>query len=218
MIKFFRQIRKDLVKKNKTGRYFKYAVGEIVLVMIGILLALQVNNWNETRKSSSKEQVILKSLKADFTNNLTLIEQEHKSTENAYYAAIKLKTLINPSAHEFSKQEVDSLISEMYDYIAFDPVSGSINEVINSGQLNIIKNKAIRNETSKWSSIINDAEDDIDITNGFAFNQLIPFLSKKGGISNRLISQTIMKRTKRRLKVRLVTVWMNSLLRNSMFL
>ena len=47
MIKFFRKIRYDLMEKNKTGKYFKYAIGEIVLVVIGILIALQINNWNE---------------------------------------------------------------------------------------------------------------------------------------------------------------------------
>ena len=50
MIKFFRRIRKNLIMETeKTGKYFKYAIGEIVLVMIGILLALQINNWNEKR-------------------------------------------------------------------------------------------------------------------------------------------------------------------------
>jgi len=47
MIKFFNKIRKQLLDENKTGRYFKYAIGEIILVMIGILLALQINNWNQ---------------------------------------------------------------------------------------------------------------------------------------------------------------------------
>lgn len=50
MIKFFRKIRQNLLMENKTGKYLKYAFGEIILVMIGILLALQVNNWNEDRK------------------------------------------------------------------------------------------------------------------------------------------------------------------------
>ena len=50
MLKFFRKIRYDLMEKNKTGKYLKYAIGEIVLVMIGILLALQVNNLNEQTK------------------------------------------------------------------------------------------------------------------------------------------------------------------------
>jgi len=51
MIKFFRKIRYDLMEKNKTGKYFKYAIGEIVLVVIGILIALSINNWNEDRKN-----------------------------------------------------------------------------------------------------------------------------------------------------------------------
>ena len=47
MIKFFRKIRQNLLMENKTGKYFKYAIGEIVLVVIGILIALQINTWNQ---------------------------------------------------------------------------------------------------------------------------------------------------------------------------
>ena len=59
MIKFFRHIRKDLMEKNKTGKYLKYAIGEIVLVVIGILIALQINNWNENRKLSNKKRELI---------------------------------------------------------------------------------------------------------------------------------------------------------------
>ena len=51
MIKFFRNIRQNLLIENKTGKYLKYAIGEIFLVVIGILIALQINNWNEDRKN-----------------------------------------------------------------------------------------------------------------------------------------------------------------------
>ena len=54
MINFFRKIRKQLADQNKPLKYFSYAFGEIVLVMIGILLALQVNNWNEERKDQRR--------------------------------------------------------------------------------------------------------------------------------------------------------------------
>lgn len=69
MIKFFRHIRKSLLMENKTGKYFKYAIGEIILVMVGILLALQVNNWNEQRKNNSYELKLLEQLKKDLVLN-----------------------------------------------------------------------------------------------------------------------------------------------------
>ena len=70
MIKFFRNIRKTMLNKGKTSKYFKYALGEIILVMIGILLALQVNNWNEERRNRIKEKAILNELHKDFKKNL----------------------------------------------------------------------------------------------------------------------------------------------------
>lgn len=62
MIKFFRKIRYNLMEQNKTVKYIKYAIGEVVLVMIGILLALQVNNWNENRKNAINEIKLLNEL------------------------------------------------------------------------------------------------------------------------------------------------------------
>lgn len=70
MIKFFRNIRKSLLIANKTSKYLKYAIGEIALVMIGILLALQVNNWNENRLLKKSELKILQQLNIDLRTNL----------------------------------------------------------------------------------------------------------------------------------------------------
>ncbi|MGB5479757.1 MAG: DUF6090 family protein, partial [Eudoraea sp.] len=76
MIHFFRRIRRKLAADNptsakasagmKTGKYLKYAVGEIILVVIGILIALQINNWNENRKATNEEVKILNALHSDF--------------------------------------------------------------------------------------------------------------------------------------------------------
>ena len=66
MIKFFRKIRQQMLNQNKTSRYFKYALGEIILVVFGILIALQINTWNENRKAANEETKILKALQADF--------------------------------------------------------------------------------------------------------------------------------------------------------
>ncbi len=74
MIKFFRHIRQNLIVENKTGKYFKYAIGEIILVVIGILIALQINNWNETQKGKMKASTILEAIRSDMVKDLDRIE------------------------------------------------------------------------------------------------------------------------------------------------
>ena len=69
MIKFFRKIRFTLMESGKTGRYFKYAIGEIVLVVIGILIALQINNWNENTKKNKLKTSYISSLIDDYTKD-----------------------------------------------------------------------------------------------------------------------------------------------------
>ena len=70
MIPFFRKIRKKLADDNKPMKYMRYAIGEILLVVIGILIALQVNTWNEARKTRNKELNYLSNIKSDLQLNI----------------------------------------------------------------------------------------------------------------------------------------------------
>tara|TARA_R110001606_G_scaffold388375_1_gene553643 strand:- start:1328 stop:2371 length:1044 start_codon:yes stop_codon:yes gene_type:complete len=70
MIKFFRKIRQNLLLENKTGKYLKYAIGEIALVVIGILIALQINNWNEERQNHNNTISIFKDIQEDLLNDI----------------------------------------------------------------------------------------------------------------------------------------------------
>ena len=74
MLRFLRQIRQRLLTDNKFSKYLMYAVGEILLVVIGILIALQINTWNEERIERKNEVKLLKELKADLDDNLEEIE------------------------------------------------------------------------------------------------------------------------------------------------
>jgi len=79
MIKFFRKIRQNLLMENKTGKYFKYAIGEVLLVVIGILIALQINNWNDQRISKKEVITQLKILSNELKDDINLFESQIKS-------------------------------------------------------------------------------------------------------------------------------------------
>ena len=76
MIKFFRRIRQRLLSENKFNKYLFYAVGEIVLVVIGILIALQINNWNEGRRAEIDERDILQRLQLDLRDDVKVLEYQ----------------------------------------------------------------------------------------------------------------------------------------------
>ncbi len=75
MIKFFRRIRQKLLAEKIFNKYLVYAIGEIILIVIGILIALQISNWNEIKKIRSSEQHYLLSLKTEFNFNKVELEK-----------------------------------------------------------------------------------------------------------------------------------------------
>ena len=98
MIPFFRKIRKKLADDNKPIKYLRYAIGEIVLVVIGILIAIQINNWNEDYKSKKKERGYLINLQQDLkADSLRLSE-----LKNDFELAVK------------SKRKFEIIIEEQY--------------------------------------------------------------------------------------------------------
>ena len=82
MLHFFRKIRHDLLDNSQFFRYLKYAVGEIILVVIGILIALQINNWTESRKSQEIKIRYLKELRSEFAQNLALVNESIRVYEH----------------------------------------------------------------------------------------------------------------------------------------
>jgi uncharacterized membrane protein YgaE (UPF0421/DUF939 family) len=75
MLRFFRQIRQQLMAENKFSKYLMYAIGEIVLVVIGILIALTINNWNENRKSKKVANEIYRNLQNSLVQDSTEVQR-----------------------------------------------------------------------------------------------------------------------------------------------
>ncbi|MDM9630306.1 DUF6090 family protein [Robiginitalea aurantiaca] len=112
MINFFRKIRKQLADQNKPLKYFRYALGEIVLVMIGILLALQVNNWNEARKDQQELKNILQSITADMkvdAQNMKWASESHKEDNE------RIKSFLNHEDYSgFTRDSLEQSLEIWY--------------------------------------------------------------------------------------------------------
>lgn len=89
MIKFFRQIRFKLLSNDLTGRYLKYAIGEIILVVIGILIALQINNWNEKRQQKETLRTVYKMIAADLKTDIGTIDNFIEEFKTVREPAVK---------------------------------------------------------------------------------------------------------------------------------
>ena len=184
MIRFFRQIRQRLLSGNKFSKYLLYAVGEILLVMIGILLALQVSNWNNERIDASREQTILKNLSVDFKNNFDNVNEVSGKSFEAYQASVKLLEIIK-SDDPIDPTEIEYLVDEIINKIqSLDIITGSLDELFNTGSLHLIRDPKLRKQLSNWSFYYSDTEDDIVIYRDYLFGFFIPSLTGKVRLRN----------------------------------
>jgi len=143
MISFLRRIRRKLANENKFLQYFSYALGEVVLVVIGILIALQINNWNEEKKLNKTEYIllkqILKSLNSDFGRTKFIYENR----------ALKKRSAIDDLLNNLNQEELphDSILRpsflNMTITLSFNYDKGAY-ESLKSHGLDIIRNDSLR--------------------------------------------------------------------------
>ena len=143
MLNFFRRIRRNLANQNKFVQYSRYAIGEIVLVVIGILIALQINNWNEERKNKIKESVYLEGIKSDLARDIKyiqfLIPKNNTWTQN-YATLDSLAKLKSNKIFEIEFSEIFNLSRQIY---TFYPRVGSYSSLISENSAGLISNKEL---------------------------------------------------------------------------
>ena len=151
MIKFFRHIRQSLLMEKPTSaqpgnsiKYFKYALGEIILVVIGILIALQINNWNEKQKSHKKEKALIHQLLEDLNQTYTDLED----IKAFYLARAKAATAISHSFWTGDHLKDTSLFyfNQITSYTTYNPVLGTAKSLVNSGNIDLVNSETVRKE------------------------------------------------------------------------
>jgi hypothetical protein len=138
------------MEQNKTGKYLKYAIGEIVLVVIGILIALSINNWNESRKEIKLRANYLNVLKTDIESDIDSLE--YYDEQNKIYENLG-KYFLN--FLEGDLVEIDSqTIYKALVYANFNPsyslISSTYNDLISSGNLVLFKDLDFKNLLDKY--------------------------------------------------------------------
>ncbi len=195
MIKFFRKIRQNLLLENKTGKYFKYAIGEIVLVVFGIIIALQINNWNEERKKQNLKNEYLISLENDYKKDTLQLNQRINQNK-------KRLELLDQSFDEIENttftrpEEIISILKNKYGNgprVINTYNTNSFNLLISSGHIDLL-DKQIRESIMELNRL-QVFENEVSSSNrdyflGFMSNY---FLKYPAEYSNKSLNQILWK-------------------------
>ena len=153
MIKFFRKIRYNLMEQNKTGKYFKYAIGEIVLVVVGILIAISINNWNTSKSDRFSE--------ADYLNRLTkdLVRDTINYSWTSKWAITKQEAIENLLSYLETDNHKDLDSIKLLNNIAKSKrltfahpkvTTGTFDELKNTGSFKLIESTLLRSAITNY--------------------------------------------------------------------
>lgn len=161
MIKLIRGVRQNLVMEGNIKKYLLYAIGEILLVMIGILLALQVNNWNQNRIDNKKEKKALVDLYEQFKLNQQRIEEKQN-------LRITLTPKLEQYINSISNGKANYQSFQDYHYLQFmvgmtNPSNGVIDALISSGELALISNDSLKYFLADWKDQVGNLRENEEI-------------------------------------------------------
>jgi hypothetical protein len=146
--------------ENKTGKYFKYAIGEIILVVIGILIAIQLNEWRNDSLNTKQKQNVLKSLQAEFKSNMSQLDKVlfyHNKINRAYPRVMELIKI--DTANVDNSIYIEPFKNLGYTW-SFNPINGGLRSAISSGEIHLINNDKLIDLLFSWEDVVKDSEEE----------------------------------------------------------
>jgi hypothetical protein len=178
MAKVFGKKRAELLVNNKFRRYLKYAIGEIVLVVIGILIAVAINSWKIESGNRSQEVKILNQLLVEYEANLEEIDQKIEM-RNLIIRSVEM--LIHYADNGVEESFLDSVSFHFnrtkYDP-TFDPAEGVTNELLNSGKFYLIQSEELKTQLTSWSGAVGELTEQEILTANLIYQSYIPYLNE----------------------------------------
>ncbi len=183
MLRFFRLIRRKLIEEQKVRQYIYYAIGEILLVVIGILIALQVNNWNEERHLANERATILENLNIEFSENLIELKTSMNRMDTLKTGLAELLAVMHDQPDTLSTDDFEILLEKTFFTPTYTQSSFVLEELKNSGGLTRINNERLESLLFDWErqkARLKVREE------GFSQygSQYIEFLTKNGSVRN----------------------------------
>jgi len=140
------------MEKNKTGKYLKYAIGEIILVVFGILIALQINNWNENRKLNDKRQELIAALIEDFESTEKELLAVNKKSDERLKDAETFYKFINKDTQTVTVDSLKQLARAFFRGSSFEPNLTSYKEAVSNGNISLLKSKSFLETMTQFNS------------------------------------------------------------------
>ena len=176
MIKFFRKIRQELLTENKFSKYLLYAIGEIVLVVIGILIALSINNWNENRKLQKEELNLLSDIRTNLISNYNTFKNDSLYNQGDILKYEKIENYIQKDLKY--DNELDSSFGVLTFWSTPYITSSAYNTLQTKG-LDVIQNKPLRQDIVDMYEIrLKSLTNDYDKSEWNISEVVTPFFSK----------------------------------------
>ena len=186
MLPFFRKIRWRLARDNQFLKYSRYAIGEIVLVVIGILIALQINNWNEERKVREVERVLLNSLLKEMEANMEQLSNVIAYNSKSKSAAKLMIDIYNGTYAHNNHEELDSILAMIQWAWTYNPQMGTLSAIKNSGEFTSIQNDKLRTMISSYEDMSNDALEESTLIRNLIVEKFVPSVNKYVSLNQRL--------------------------------
>lgn len=171
---------------NKPLQYMRYAIGEILLIIIGILIALQLNTWNEKQAARNLEQSLLRSLKVEMQENYEQLNEVLGYNAKSRNAAKRMIEIYNGEYVHKNPREIDSILSLLQWAWTYNPQMGALNSIKNSGHFDAIQNEKLRSFISSFEDLSVDALEENDLLRYLIIREYVPLVSKYVSLNQRL--------------------------------